>query len=66
MNKNKRPALVPDEDTKKVMYPVMWTLLEVEWREKGERRESKSSLFSPNKDGDNSTLTIDTHSQWEG
>ena len=57
---------MPDEDTKKVMHPVMWTLLEVEWREKGERRASESSLFIHNKDGDNSTLTTDNHSQWEG
>lgn len=45
MNKNRRPALVPDEDRKMVMYPVVWTLLEAEWREKRERRVSPPYLF---------------------
>ena len=48
---------MPDEDKKTVTCRLMWTLLEVEWRKQGDRRESEVSLVICNKGDDNTTLT---------
>lgn len=63
MNKNKRPALVPDEGKKNCN--VMGALLKVEWRERGVGGQGrKPGLLSiHNKDDDNITPSVNNNPQ---
>ena len=40
MNRNNKPVLASGEYENSVTYRVIWVLLEVAWREQGDRRES--------------------------